>query len=128
MQLNIEFSNNKEYKVNGIQDSTIYAKESTEQLPGLYYLDSWKSYSEEENTWELALAIQYLQRLVTAYQKNNLKKPIMISVPVNTTLPMARLTIKPTIALTKKQDIWLVGRSKYGFLVLVNPIAVRSWP
>ena len=52
MQLNFEFEagNNKEYKVEGIQDSAIYAKESVEQLPGLYYLIMWKSYSKKENT------------------------------------------------------------------------------
>ena len=54
-QLDFEFeaSNNKEYKVDGIQNSTIYAKKSTtSQLPELYYLILWKGYPKEENTWE----------------------------------------------------------------------------
>ena len=39
MQLEFEAGNNKKYKINGIQDSAVYAKESsTGQLPGLYYL------------------------------------------------------------------------------------------
>ena len=41
MQLDFEFEagNNKGYEVDGIWDSTVYAKESvTRQLPGLYYL------------------------------------------------------------------------------------------
>ena len=50
MKLKFEAGDNKEYEVEKIWDSTIYAKESTGQLPGLYYLVSWKSYLEEENT------------------------------------------------------------------------------
>ena len=61
MQLEFEAGNNKEYKVDSIGDSTVYAKElATEQLSGLYYLVLWKGYSKEENTWEPALAIQHL--------------------------------------------------------------------
>ena len=57
MQLELEASSDKEYEVNGIWNSAVYARESTGQLPGLYYLVSWKGYPEEENTWELASAI-----------------------------------------------------------------------
>ena len=61
MQLEFEAGDNKEYEVDGIWDNAVYAKESTTgQLPGLYYLVSWKSYPEEENIWEPSLAIQYL--------------------------------------------------------------------
>ena len=39
MQLEFEASNDKKYEVKGIQDSTVYAKESiTNQLPTFYYL------------------------------------------------------------------------------------------
>ena len=39
-QLNFKFEagNNKEYEVDGIQNSAVYAKESASRLPGLYYL------------------------------------------------------------------------------------------
>ena len=39
-QLDFEFEagNNKEYKVDRIWNSAVYAKESVEQLPRLYYL------------------------------------------------------------------------------------------
>ena len=51
-KLNFEFEagDDKEYEVDGIRDSAVYARESAEQLPGLYYLVSWKGYPEEENT------------------------------------------------------------------------------
>ena len=53
-QLDFEFEagdDDKEYEVDGIRDSAVYAKESaTGQLPGLYYLVSWKGYPKEENT------------------------------------------------------------------------------
>ena len=38
MQLEFEAGDNKEYEVNGIWDSAVYARESAGQLPGLYYL------------------------------------------------------------------------------------------
>ena len=44
------------------------------------------------NTWEPALAIKHLQKLVTAYYKDNPKKPIMISVPIDTAPQIARPT------------------------------------
>ena len=62
MQLDFEFKagNNKEYEVDGIRDSAVYAKESAGHLPGLYYLVLWKGYPEKGNTWEPASAIQHL--------------------------------------------------------------------
>ena len=51
-QLNFEFEagNDKEYEVDGIRDSAVYARELAGQLSGLYYLVLWKGYPEEENT------------------------------------------------------------------------------
>ena len=43
--------NSKEYKIEKIQDSAVYAMElELGHLPGLYYLVAWKDYPEEENT------------------------------------------------------------------------------
>ena len=60
MQLKFEAGNNKKYKVESIQDSTVYAKKSVRQLLELYYLVLWKGYSEKKNTWEPTSAIQHL--------------------------------------------------------------------
>ena len=109
-QLDFEFEagDDKEYKVDGIRDSAVYARElAIRQLPGLYYLVLWESYPEEENTWEPVSAIQHFRRLVTAYHKDNPEKPIAISAPVDTAPPMARLTTpsmpRPTVDISIKR-------------------------
>ena len=46
-----ELGDNKEYEMEAIRDSAVYARESESgHLPGLYFLVSWKRYPEEENT------------------------------------------------------------------------------
>ena len=108
MQLEFEAGDDKEYKVDGIWDSAVYAKESTtSQLSGFYYLISWKSYSEEENIWEPASAIQHLRRLVTSYHKDNPEKSIATSLPVDMAPPIVRpmqgQPAGPMAVLTKKR-------------------------
>ncbi len=51
----VEFKagDNKEYEVKAIMDSAVYGQQANDQMPGLYYLVSWKGYPEEENTWGL---------------------------------------------------------------------------
>ena len=51
-QLEFDISNNnREYMVESICDSTIYAKKlKVSHLSGLYYLVFWKNYSKDENT------------------------------------------------------------------------------
>ena len=39
-----------EYEIKAICDSTVYIKELANYLSRFYYLISWKSYLEEENT------------------------------------------------------------------------------
>ena len=59
--LQLEFQDNDEgedYEVEAIRNSAVYAKKlESDQLPGLYYLISWKYFPEEENTWEPASTI-----------------------------------------------------------------------
>ena len=51
-QLEFEASgDNVEYKVEGICNNAVYARElEAGHLPGLYYLVSWKNYSKNEST------------------------------------------------------------------------------
>ena len=97
--LQLEFEDDgkgKEYEVEAICNSAVYAKESeSSQLPGLYSLISWKDFSEEENTWKPASAIQHFRRLVSLFHKANPDKLTTISTPVDTAQPTARSTVEP---------------------------------
>ena len=85
---------NKEYKVEAIQDTTVYAKKVDGHLPGLYYLIAWKSYPEEENTWEPSLAIIRLQKMVNTFHKDQLEKLTAISASLDSAPPMAKPIVK----------------------------------
>ena len=53
-ELNASNDNNKEYKVEAIWDSAVYAsKLKSGYLSSFYYLVAWKAYSKEENTGKL---------------------------------------------------------------------------
>ena len=89
-----------EYEVEAIRDSAVYARESESgHLPGLYYLVSWKGYPEEENTWEPALAVQHLKKLISSFHKDHLDKPTATSPAIDTAPSMAR----PTEPLKQKR-------------------------
>ena len=106
-ELEFEAGNSKEYEVEGIWDSAVYARKSKSHLPGLYYLVAWKGYPEEENTWEPVSAVQHFKKLISSFHKNHLEKPTATFPPVNSAPPMARPTVKPTTAKStpkRKQD------------------------
>ena len=89
--------NSEEYEVEAIRDSAVYAMESESgHLPRLYYLVAWKGYPEEKNTWEPVSAVQHLGKLISSFHKDHPEKPTATSPHVNSALPMARLTVKPT--------------------------------
>ena len=92
-----------EYEVEAIWDSAVYVRESESgHLPGLYYLVSWKGYPEEENTWEPASAVQHLRKLIRSFHKDHPDKPTATSPAIDTALPMARPTVKPTATKQKR--------------------------
>lgn len=104
LQFEIEARNyGREYRVKGIWDSAIYAREFEGHLLDFYYLVFWKSYSEEENTWEPTLVVQHLCKLISIFYKNHSEKPIVTSPPVNTALSIARPTIRPETQATQQK-------------------------
>ena len=82
-----------EYKVEAIWESEVYTKEADRHLSQLYYLVVWKSYPEEENTWEPFLAIMHLQKMINTFYKDHPKKPTAISPFLDSAPPMAKLTV-----------------------------------
>ena len=88
-----------EYKVEVIQDNTVYTKEADRHLPGLYYLVVWKDYPEEENTWEPFSAVMHLWKIISTFYKDYPEKPTATLPPLDTAPPMTR----PTVKLPAKQ-------------------------
>ena len=96
-QAEFETGDDEEYKVEGIWNSVVYAMESEAgHLPRLYYLVYWKSYPEEESTWEPTSAMHHLQKLLSKFHRENPTKPTATSLPVDSALPITRPTVKPT--------------------------------
>lgn len=109
MDLNTDDNDNKEYKVEAIRNSAIYARKSESgHLLGLYYLAFWKSYQKEENIWKSYLAVQHFKKLISSFHKDHSDKSTTNFEIINTISPMARLTIKPitTAKLTKQKQDW----------------------
>ena len=86
-------NNNKKYKVKAIRNSAVYAKKVDRHPLGLYYLVTWKGYSEEENTWKPFLAVIYLQKMVNTFYKDHPEKPTATSARLDSALPMAKPTV-----------------------------------
>ena len=71
----LEAGNNKSkrYEMEAILDGKDYIKKLEScHLLGLYYLVIWKSYPEEENTWEPASAVQHLRKRIKLFYKNEM--------------------------------------------------------
>ncbi len=94
---NIEFEagGNKKYEVKKIIDSAVYAQQtnSNDQISGLYYLVLWKGYPEKKNIWKPLSAVIYLQKLISTFHKEYLKKPTVTSLPRDSASPMARPSV-----------------------------------
>lgn len=104
-RLELEENDSKEYKIEAICNSEIYAKKlHNGHLLDFCYLVSWKSYLEEKNTQEPTFAIQHFWRLVITFYKEHPEKPIITSPPIDLILPMAKLTVRlGTKALSTKE-------------------------
>ena len=99
-----EPGDDKEYEVEAIWDSAVYARESKSgHLPSLYYLISWKRYLEEENTWQPASAVQHLRKLISSFHKDHPDKPTATFFAIDTAPPMASPTVRPTEPLKRKR-------------------------
>ena len=83
----------KEYEMEAIRDSAVYAQEADGHLPGLYYLVAWKGYPEEENTWEPSSTVMHLRKMVITFHKDHPKKPTATSTPLDSAPPMAKPTV-----------------------------------
>ncbi len=108
MTSRLEFENEdngEEYEVEAICDSVVYAKESDNghHLPGLYYLVPWKGYLEEKNTWEPALAVLHLRKLISTFHRDHPEKPTATSPPIDSAPLIARLTVRPEASITKRK-------------------------
>ena len=91
-------SNNEEYEVEGICNTAVYIRElETGHLPGLYYLVFWKDYPKDKSTWEPALAVQHLRKLVSTFHKNYPNKPTATSLPIDLAPLIAKCTTPPNV-------------------------------
>ena len=106
-----EPGDDKEYEVEAIQNSVVYAKEADGYLLGLYYLVTWKGYPEEENTWKPSLTVMHFRKMVSTFYRDHLEKLTATSVLLDSAPPMARLTVKSTDLLKQKQGR-LIGVAK----------------
>ena len=95
--------NNKEYKVEVIKNSVIYAKKAEGHLPGLYYLISWKRCSEKKKIWKPFFTVMQLWKIISTFHKDHPEKPMTNSSCLDSALPMAKLLIKPVNSSAKQK-------------------------
>ncbi len=104
-QLELNKGNNEWYRVKAICDSEVYTKEldSTHHLLGLYCLVLWKGDLEKENTWEPALAILYLCKLISILYRDYPEKPTATPLLIDSASPTTRSIVSPIKAPSTKQ-------------------------
>ena len=95
---------NKEYKVEAIKDSAVYAKEAEEHLLGLYYLVFWKGYPEEESIWETSSVVMHLRKMISTFHKDHPEKPTAIFPPLDSAPSMAKPSVKPPVKPSAKRQ------------------------
>lgn len=103
-QINFDIGTNesRKYKVEAIWNSAVYTRElELGHLARLHYIVLWKSCLKEKNTWEPYSAIQNFKKLINLFDKNHPDKLTVTFEAIDTTLPMAKPTIRP-ITKSKK--------------------------
>lgn len=106
VKFELEFNSeeDKKYKLKVIQDSAIYTIQAVEnQIPGLYYLVFWKNYLETNNIRESDSAIMLLCKMISTFHKDHIKKSIATSLYIDSTLPIAKLSIKMLVNTIKQK-------------------------
>lgn len=138
MSIKPEKNNNEKYNVQKICDSKIYTnKLSNDHLPNFYFLVFWEGYLEEENTLELALAIQHLWKLIITFHKDHPEKPTAISPLINSALLMVKPTIKPKVkTLNHQKHGWFAKATDtnkclkksraFNFYFIFGPVLIKS--
>ena len=106
---------------------------STTYLSGLYYLVFWKGYPEEKNTWEPALAVLHLCKLITTFHRDYLERSTATSPPIDSASPMARPTVKPRAEATSTKQkrgrpTKANGTSKRAKKSWTSSFLSRFWP
>ena len=101
-----EPDDDKEYKVEAIQNSAVYAKEVDGHLPELYYLVEWKGYPEEESIWKPFSAVMHLRKIVSTFHNDYPEKPTATSAPLDSAPPMAKPTIQLPAKRKRRQPTW----------------------
>ena len=106
-------SNNKEYEIESIRNSAVYARESeVSHLFGLYYLVSWKSYPKDKHTGKSALAVQHPRKLVSIFYKNYSNKLTAIFPPIDLAPLIAKCTATPNINDKQMHGQWVGSMQK----------------
>ena len=96
--------NNKEYKIEGICDSAVYAwKSEADHLLYFYYLVSWKGYPKDESIWEPASAVQHLRKLVSTFHKDYHDKPTATFPLIDLAPPMTKRITLPNVNGKRKR-------------------------
>ena len=111
-EIELKAGDSKEYEVEAIWDSAVYAnKLKSGQLPGLYYLVAWKGYPDKKKTWKPLSAVQHIKKQISCFHKKHPKKPVLTFPPIDSALPIARPTARPTL-FKRKHDRPASGASK----------------
>lgn len=98
-----EVGNGIEYKIEGICDNAVYARELEGHLTELLLTGFVEMLPRRKNTWEPALIMQYLQKFISIFHKEHLDKPIATSTLVNSVPLMARPIVKLEVSITKQK-------------------------